>query len=49
MRSSASTTVILIGCSRSGTTLLSNLLNQSPDVFIAPKTKFFKQTYAQRH
>ncbi|MEX0404937.1 sulfotransferase [Aquibium sp. LZ166] len=49
MRSSASTTVILIGCSRSGTTLLSNLLNQSPDVFIAPETKFFERTYAQRH
>lgn len=39
----------IIGPGRSGTTLLSNLLNQSSRVYIAPETKYFQQVWSQRH
>jgi len=38
----------IIGLGRSGTTLLSNLLNRSSHVFIAPETKFFLHVWSQR-
>ena len=40
--------VLIIGCARSGTTLLSELLSQHDHVFISPETKFFQYIYSQR-
>lgn len=39
----------VVGPGRSGTTLVSNLLNRSSSIFIAPETKYFQQVWSQRH
>lgn len=39
----------VVGPGRSGTTLLSDLLNRSSRIHIAPETKFFLQVWSQRH
>jgi len=49
METSFNKSVLLIGCARSGTTLLSELIGKHNDVFISPETKFFQYIYSQRH
>lgn len=39
----------VVGVSRSGTTLLSNVLSRSPRIYVAPETKYFQQVWSQRH
>ena len=43
------TFVLLIGCTRSGTTLLSEVLSKHPSIFMAPETKYFSQVWGQRN
>ncbi len=40
---------MIIGCPRSGTTLLAHLLSLNTDVFISPETHFFQYIWSQRH
>lgn len=40
--------LIILGCSRSGTTLLSQLLSAHESIFIAPETHFFSWVWGQR-
>lgn len=47
--SSESRWAFVVGSGRTGTTLLSQLLGTSPEVFIAPETKYFQQVWSQRH
>jgi len=48
-RSSPATQLLVIGCSRSGTTLLCQTLGQHPHIFISPETKYFQWVWSQRH
>lgn len=41
--------LFVLGPGRSGTTLLSDLLNRSSRIYIAPETKYFQQVWSQRH
>ena len=41
--------VFIVGPGRSGTTLLSNLLDRSSQIYIAPETKYLQQVWSQRH
>jgi len=40
--------LLIVGSSRSGTTLMGQLLGEHPDVFIAPETKCFMYVWSQR-
>lgn len=40
--------VFIVGCPRSGTTLLQNLLSAHPDVAIAPETHFIRRFWSRR-
>ena len=40
--------LLVAGCTRSGTTLLSRALNRHPDIFVAPETQFFTKIWSQR-
>jgi len=42
-------TIFVLGCARSGTTLLRNILGRHPFVDAFPETKFFQNIYSQRH
>ena len=41
--------VFVVGCARSGTTLLSRILGRSDEVFVSPETKYFHTVWSQRH
>ena len=40
--------ISIVGCPRSGTTLLRNMLNSHPDIFIFPQTQFFNKIWGSR-
>lgn len=40
--------ILLVGCPRSGTTLLSAILHAHPDIAVAPETRFLLPAYRQR-
>jgi hypothetical protein len=40
--------ISIVGCPRSGTTLLRNMLNSHPEIFIFPQTQFFNKIWGSR-
>jgi len=40
--------MLVVGCGRSGTTMLSDLLCQHPEIYISPETKLLQTTWSQR-
>jgi hypothetical protein len=40
--------ILIAGCPRSGTTLIRNMLNAHPDIYIFPQTQFFNKVWGSR-